>query len=206
MSGVLVFCEAKDGKLKKASRETLSIGRQLAAKAGGDLIAVANEAVADEAGRYGAKKLYVLAAPYLTETWTAALESIAKEASPSIVLLPGTSNGRDLAPRIAARLGVGVASDVDRLEWAGDKLQARRPLYAGRAFATVEITGTPAIATTRPPWSANASSCARNPESSPSPSPPASRIARARWARSLATYSVWRSMSRYALAIIISRS
>ena len=69
---------------------------------------------------------------------------------PEIVLLPGTSNGRDLAPRLAARLGVGVASDVDRLEWADGKLRARRPVYSGKAFATVEVIGSPAIATTRP--------------------------------------------------------
>jgi electron transfer flavoprotein alpha subunit len=69
---------------------------------------------------------------------------------PSIVLFGGTSNGRDLAPRIAARLNVGVASDVDRLEWTNGKLRARRPVYSGKAFATVEISGSPAIATTRP--------------------------------------------------------
>jgi len=69
---------------------------------------------------------------------------------PAVVLFGGTSNGRDLAPRVAARLNAGVASDVDRLEWTGGKLRARRPVYSGKAFATVEITGAPAMATTRP--------------------------------------------------------
>jgi electron transfer flavoprotein alpha subunit len=151
MAGVLVFCEVKDGKLKKVSREALSIGRKLAEKSGGDLIAVASEAAAEEAGRHGAKKFYVVnAGPYLTETYTAALQQVVKDVAPSILLLAGTSNGRDLAPRLAARLNVGVASDVDRLEWADGKLRARRPVYSGRAFVTVEVTGTPAIATTRP--------------------------------------------------------
>ena len=55
MAGVLVFCEVKDGKIKKVSREALSIGRKLAESAGGDLVAFANDkSVADEAGRYGA--------------------------------------------------------------------------------------------------------------------------------------------------------
>lgn len=65
MAGVLVFCEVKDGKLKKASREALTIGRKLAEKAGGELSAfVAGSsaaAAAAEAGRYGAKKLYAAA-------------------------------------------------------------------------------------------------------------------------------------------------
>ncbi len=152
MSGVLVFTEIKDGKLKKASREALSIGRKLAEAAGGDLIAFANDAaVAEDAGRYGAKKLYVFAAAdYATEPYTAALAQVVSETQPSVVLFAGSSNGRDLAPRLAARLNAGVASDVDRLEWTDGKLRARRPVYSGKAFATVDVVSTPAIATTRP--------------------------------------------------------
>jgi len=152
MAGVLVFCEVKDGKIKKASREALSIGRKLAENAGGDLVALANDkSVADEAGRYGAKKLYATnISDYSTEAYTSALKQVCDEVKPSVLLFAGTSNGRDLAPRIGARLDVGVASDVDQLSWADGKLRARRPVYSGKAFATVDVTGTPAIATTRP--------------------------------------------------------
>jgi electron transfer flavoprotein alpha subunit len=152
MAGVLVFCEAKDGKLKKASREALSIGRKLAESAGGDLVALANDkSVADEAGRYGAKKLYVAnISDYSTEGYTAVLKQVCDDVKPSVLLFGGTSNGRDLAPRIGARLDAGVASDVDQLSWTDGKLRARRPVYSGKAFATVDVTGTPAIATTRP--------------------------------------------------------
>ena len=152
MPGVLVFTETKDGKLKKASREALSIGRKLAEAAGGDLVAFAGDAsAAADAGKYGAKKVYVAElGHYSTEPYTAALAQVVSEVQPSIVLFGGTSDGRDLAPRLAARLDAGVASDVDRLEWVDGKLRARRPVYSGKAFATVEVTGTPAIATTRP--------------------------------------------------------
>ena len=157
MPGVLVFCEIKDGNLKKASREALTIGAKLAGPAGGDLVAFAAGAsaasVAAEAGKFGAKK--VLAAgnaaldAYNTESYAGALEAAVKQMQPSVLLFGGTSNGRDLAPRIAARLNVGVASDVDRLEWADGKLKAHRVVYSGKASANVEVTGTPAIATTR---------------------------------------------------------
>ena len=151
MPGVVVFTEIKDGKLKKASREALSIGRKLAEAAGGELVAFANDsAVAAEAGRYGAKKLYVASGDYATEPYTAALAQVVSEVQPSVMLFAGTSNGRDLAPRLAARLNAGVASDVDRLEWTDGNLRARRPVYSGKAFATVDVTSTPAIATTRP--------------------------------------------------------
>ncbi|HEY8131895.1 MAG TPA: electron transfer flavoprotein subunit alpha/FixB family protein [Thermoanaerobaculia bacterium] len=152
MAGVLVFCEVKDGKLKKPSREALSIGQKLAQAAGGDLAAFApDRSAAADAGLHGAKKLYAASVgPYVTEVYAAALEQAIKQMQPAIVLFGGTSNGRDLAPRVAARLNVGVASDVDRLEWTGGKLRARRPVYSGKAFATVEVSGSPAMATTRP--------------------------------------------------------
>ncbi|MEO8382634.1 MAG: electron transfer flavoprotein subunit alpha/FixB family protein [Acidobacteriota bacterium] len=152
MPGVLVVTEAKDGKLKKVSREALSIGSELAASAVSDMGGMVTDAAsAEEAGRYGAKKVYVAAlGPYDTETYTAAVVQVIREMQPAVVLFAGSSNGRDLAPRVAARLGVGVASDVDRLDWLDGKLRARRPVYSGRVFVTVEITGTPAIATTRP--------------------------------------------------------
>jgi electron transfer flavoprotein alpha subunit len=152
MAGVLVFVESREGRLKKASREALSIGRKLAESAGGDLAAFGADAgVAEEVGRYGAKTLHFAdAGPYLTEPYTAALVGVVKSVQPAVVLLAGTSNGRDLAPRVAARLGSGVASDVDRLEWTDGKLRARHPVYSGKIFATVEVSGTPAMATTRP--------------------------------------------------------
>jgi electron transfer flavoprotein alpha subunit len=151
MPAVLVFCEVQDGKLKKASREALSIGRKLADAAGGELVAfAADRTAADDAGRYGAKKLFVTSAgEYNTETYTAAMQAAVAQSAASIVILGGTSNGRDLAPRLAARMNAGVASDVDRLEWIDGKLRARRPVYSGKAFATVEISSAPAIATTR---------------------------------------------------------
>lgn len=151
MAGVLVFTESKDGKLKKISREALSIGRKLAEAAGGELAAFSVErGAAGEAGKYGAKKLYVAdAGAYNTEQYTAALAAAIEQAQPAIVLFGGSSNGRDLAPRVAARVNAGVASDVDRLEWKDGKLRARRPVYSSKVFATVEVS-TPAMATTRP--------------------------------------------------------
>jgi electron transfer flavoprotein alpha subunit len=154
----LVVCEIREGKLKKTSREALSIGRKLAAAAGGELTAVAfgpaAAQIAAECGSFGATKLYAVTSPalekYTTEQYTAALKEVIGQAAPKIVLLGGSSNGRDLAPRIAARLGVGVASDVDQLEWAEGKLRARRPVYSGKIFVTVEVDGSPAIATIRP--------------------------------------------------------
>ena len=148
MANILVFLETKEGRIRKPSLEALSA----AVKLGGDVVAFASDrAVAEEAGKYGAKKLFVASlGAYLTEPYTAAMQAVADQVKPSVILFGGTSNGRDIAPRLAARLHAGVASDVDRLEAADGKLRARRPVYSGRAFATVEVTSNPAIATLRP--------------------------------------------------------
>jgi electron transfer flavoprotein alpha subunit len=158
MAGVLIVCELQNGKIKKTSREALTIGRKIAEAAGGELAAFTAGSgaagAAEEAGKFGAKKLYAVTDAqldvYTTEPYTAALKQVLDQAQPSVVLFGGTSNGRDLAPRIAARVNAGVASDVDRLEWTDGKLRARRPVYSGKAFATVDVVSTPAMATTRP--------------------------------------------------------
>ncbi|MGD8440328.1 MAG: electron transfer flavoprotein subunit alpha/FixB family protein, partial [Holophagae bacterium] len=63
----------------------------------------------------------------------------------------GTAMGRDLAPRVAAALGVGALADVVALEKDGDQLVARRPVYSGKAFATVDSAGTkPQVISLRP--------------------------------------------------------
>lgn len=157
MADVLVVCEWKNGTLKKASREALSIGKKLADAAGGSLVAFAGGAgagaLAAETGKHGATKLLVAdhaqLDTYSTEPCAAATKLAIDNASPAVVLLTTSSSGRDLAPRVAARCNAGVASDVVGLEWADGKLRARRPVYAGKVFATVEVTSTPAIATCR---------------------------------------------------------
>jgi electron transfer flavoprotein alpha subunit len=147
MATTLVFLESKDGKIRKPSLEALSIARK-----GGDVVAFATDrAVAEQAGKFGAKKVFVAAVgPYLTEPYTAAMQQAAQQSGATAIIIGATSNGRDLAARLGARLNAGVASDVDRLEFAEGKITARRPVYSGKAFATVEVTSTPAIVTTRP--------------------------------------------------------
>jgi electron transfer flavoprotein alpha subunit len=148
MTVVLVFIESREGRIRKPSLEALSIGRKLGEEVAGF---TTDRAVAEEAGRHGVKRLYVSnAGAYATEPYTAAMQQAVEQSKAQVVLLGGTSNGRDLAPRLAARLNAGVASDVDRLEMSGGKLRARRPVYSGKAFATVEVSSSPAIATTRP--------------------------------------------------------
>ena len=67
-----------------------------------------------------------------------------------MVLFPFTAMGKDLAPRVAAKVGAGLASDCVALEAKDGRLAARRPMYAGKAYATVEWAGEPQMATPAP--------------------------------------------------------
>ena len=160
MSNVLVFIEQRDGKIRKASLEALTLGRTLAGKSGGTLAAcVAGSGIgglAPELAAYGAAKIFVADAPelqvYSCEGYTAALDAAVSAFSPSILLVSATTMGKDLAPRLAARRKVGVLSDVMTLDVEGGRLVGTRPVYSGKASATVTPAAGAAlqIATPRP--------------------------------------------------------
>jgi electron transfer flavoprotein alpha subunit len=158
MATVLTFAEQRDGKLRRASLETVSEARRLAAALGARVAAVVigpgGEALADELAAYGADAVHAFEdagfAAYATESYARALAQAVTEAKASVVLIPFTATGKDLAPRVAARLGAGLGSDCVALSVKDGRLSARRPTYAGKAYATVEWAGEPQIATLRP--------------------------------------------------------
>jgi electron transfer flavoprotein alpha subunit len=160
MSNVLVFIEQRDGKIRKASLEALTLGRTLAGKTGGALgAAIAGSGIgglAPELAAYGAAKVFVADAPelavYSSEGYTAALDAAVAAFSPSILLVSCTTMGKDVAPRLAARRKVGVLSDVMTLDVEGGRLLGTRPVYSGKARATVTPAAGAAlqIATPRP--------------------------------------------------------
>ncbi|MBI4233668.1 MAG: electron transfer flavoprotein subunit alpha/FixB family protein [Chloroflexi bacterium] len=157
--GVLVVTELADGRLDVISRELLTIGRQLAGKAGEELSAVVAgegvEGAAREAIACGADKAYLAQHPLLKgfqiEAHLAALQQVVTTASPSIILVGRTLIGRDLGPRLAFRLGVGLAQDCVQLSFdaATRALEAHRPVYGGASMAKVSLTAKPYIATVR---------------------------------------------------------
>src|SRR4029079_13347750 len=119
MPGIVTFAEHRDGKLRRPSLEAVSEARRLSAALEGPVTAVlvgpGVEGLAAELASYGADKVHVFDDPalgaYATEPYARALAHAVTEAKPSAVLVPFTAMGKDLAPRAAARLGAGLASD-----------------------------------------------------------------------------------------------
>jgi electron transfer flavoprotein alpha subunit len=158
MATILTFAEQRDGKLRRASLEVVSEARRLAGALGATVTAVVigpgSASLAGELAAHGADRVQVFddaaLGDYATEAYARALAQAIADAKPSVVLVPFTAVGKDLAPRVAAKIGAGLASDCVSLSASGGKLVARRPLYAGKAYATVEWAGEPQMATLRP--------------------------------------------------------
>lgn len=158
MSKVMIYGEIKGGKLKKSAYELASEGRKLADILGGDLGAVvmgsAGEQFAPELARYGVDTVYVVESSdldtYNSETYAQALAKIVSEKKPEIVLLGHSMQGKDLGPRTAAKLGIGIIADCVSLELDGSTLIGTRPMYAGKCNAKWVALGSPQMASARP--------------------------------------------------------
>ncbi len=155
---VLVFAEQRDGKLKKASLEAMSFGRDLADATGGAAAAVVLGqgigALAEPLGKAGAEKVFVgddaLFASYSNDAYGLAVGKAAQVFGAGALVFSGTAMGKDLAPKVTARLGIGLLSDVTVCEM-GAAPQFKRPIYAGKAFATLTpVAGKPFAVTIRP--------------------------------------------------------
>lgn len=112
------------------------------------------ERFASEVFPFGASKVYLLEntllSHYSASGYSQALFSLVEEIKPEVILFSASSQGKDLAPRLAAKLGVSLASDCIHTATRNGKLEAVRPIYAGKAFMTLAFKSSPQIATLRP--------------------------------------------------------
>jgi len=156
MAPIITFAEQRDGKLRRPSLEAVSEARRLAGPGGrveSILVGSGVAGLAQELASYGADAVHVFDQPelahYATEPVARAIAQVATETKAGALLIPFTALGKDVAPRVSAKLGAGLASDCVSLSSDGGRLTARRPLYAGKAFATVKFEGDLQIATLR---------------------------------------------------------
>jgi electron transfer flavoprotein alpha subunit len=156
MKKVLVVAEARDGQLRNVSFEVLTAAKRIAE--GGEVVAVAFGSNAaqyvDALGQYGANKVYVVANSeldaYTTDAYFQAMRQVVEAVQPEAMLIPHTAIGKDLAPRLAARLGLGLVSDVIDVQVDGGDVIFTRPIYAGKAFEKKKVVSGIPFATVRP--------------------------------------------------------
>jgi len=157
--GVMTIAEQRDGEIRKISYEIVSEGRRLADALGQNVTTLLlGSNVKDKAaslGHYGADKVLVADDPrletYTTDAYTAVITELVKANDPAILLLGASVQGKDLAARLSARLGVAMAQDCTAFSIEDGNLVAIRPIYAGKAYAKVTFNESwPQMAAARP--------------------------------------------------------
>jgi electron transfer flavoprotein alpha subunit len=140
----LIIAEQADGKLKKAVAHAISAARGAPLHA----LVIGPESAAKELSGYVAVTHYVPGIEHaIAETHAAAAAQLAKEIGATTIVIAATAYGKDVAPRIAARLGAGIASDI--LAVVSDS-QFKRAMWAGNAIATVEVLTPIKVISVRP--------------------------------------------------------
>ncbi|MGL5822112.1 MAG: electron transfer flavoprotein subunit alpha/FixB family protein [Sarcina sp.] len=160
-NGVWVFAEQREGELQKVSLEILGEGRKLADKLGVKLTALVLgdgvDSLANTLGAHGADEVLVVNSPllknYTTDGYTKAICEVASSRKPGILFIGATFIGRDLGPRVAARLSTGLTADCTILDVDVERgdLLATRPAFGGNLMATIACPDhRPQMATIRP--------------------------------------------------------
>jgi len=160
-SGLWVFAEQRDGTLMNVALELLGAGRELADTLGVTLSAVLlgndTNSMAQQLIHFGADQVYVVDHPFLkqydTNAYTKAIASVIQKYHPDIVLFGATFIGRDLAPRVATRLQIGLSADCIELAIDPESrlLVQTKPAFGGNVMAKIIIPNhRPQMATVRP--------------------------------------------------------
>lgn len=153
MAGTWIFVEQREGNIRKVTFEMLSQAKKIGDEVCAVVFGKNVEGLAPQFAKYGADKVYVaeddVFANYNTGAYVAQMVAMIKEYSPNAVLFAHTFNGRDFASRIAQKLDAGLATDAIALELSAGKGIFTRSIYAGKALAKVEVTGSPVLGTIR---------------------------------------------------------
>jgi electron transfer flavoprotein alpha subunit len=144
MAGTLVVAELAEGKAKRTTHSAIAFAKQVGAPFAILAIGAGAAGAAKELAGYGAQKVIVVddaaLANYVCERFAPTVVAVAKAGGYDTIALTASSFGKDLAPRVAAKLGAGYAPDINQVKVDGPKRRYRRPQYAGNAFGWLEIT------------------------------------------------------------------
>jgi electron transfer flavoprotein alpha subunit len=155
---ILVIAEQREGEIRKVTYEALSEASRLAQPMGGEVVAllIGNNVKdkADSLGHLGAKTVFVAdddrLAAYSGEAYCAVAGKVCDDITPGLIITSATATGKDLAPRLAARLGAGLVSDVVAVEISNGDLVVTKPIYAGKALVNLSITSPVRMISLRP--------------------------------------------------------
>ncbi len=152
-NNILIVAEERDGALRKVAYELVTVANEIAKGLGGAVEAVVLGHNVGECAESLAKVYHADGASlqlYAPEVFSTTLESVVKQAQPGVVLMPATGWGKELGAQAAAKLDWGLVTDCIGYQVEGGTLLFKRPVYAGKAMATVKAKALPVIASFRP--------------------------------------------------------
>jgi len=156
MPNIAVFIEQRSGALKKVAWQMISEARKITDASGGEVWAVLLGEAADaaaEAGKYGAHKLFTAGgdnlASYNSEAYGAALANFCKANNPDLLMIGSTAMGKDLGPKVAAKLNCACISDAVGMTFDGG-FEFRRPIFAGKCFVDLTTSSAMTVVGIRP--------------------------------------------------------
>jgi len=152
----LVLAEARDGALRNVTFEAIAAAHTLSQ--GGKVVAAFfgtnGDSFVEPLAHHGANQVILVKNEslnqYTTDGYAQALLAVIEQVNPDGIILGHTSLGKDVSPRIAAKLNLGLVSDCTAVELAGDSPVFTRPIYSGKAFAKKKIVEGTVFATIRP--------------------------------------------------------
>ncbi|WP_114165740.1 MULTISPECIES: electron transfer flavoprotein subunit alpha/FixB family protein [unclassified Exiguobacterium] len=150
----LVLAEAREGALRNVSFEAIAAAKQLTDDVTAVVIGDDVKALANELGEYGAGRVLVIEDErlkhYTPDGYGQVLRQVIEQESPDMIVLGHTALGKDIAPKLAARLDAGLISDVVSIEGSGKDAEFVRPIYSGKAFEKVKFKDSVMFFTIRP--------------------------------------------------------
>jgi electron transfer flavoprotein alpha subunit len=157
MAKILVVAETAGATVKKTTLSAITFARTAAQGTGGsfDILVMGKgaEGAAKDLAAYGAGTVHVAddeyLANYVGERFSPTAAAVAKAGGYTVVVITASVFGKDLGPRLAARLGAGFASDISRVAVEAGKLAYKRPMYAGNAIGAMEVTTPVQVVTVR---------------------------------------------------------
>jgi len=155
---IFVYVEYKDDSVRKVSLELLTKGKEIAEKNGSTLyagiIGFQVQGVVEAVKGFADKVIVVdkeSLKDYRNDTYVSVIEQMLKKYKPFMVFGGSTVTGKDLFPRLAARLNVHIVSDAVGIAFEGDRLKIKKPLYGGKVISWVSFKdGVPPMVTFRP--------------------------------------------------------
>lgn len=153
---ILVLADVRDGELRNVSLECLAAASQVSE--GGEVTAAVFGSQAknqvEKLSHHGADRVVTVSNPmldqYTTDAAFQAFKQVIEHVNPDVIFTGHTAVGRDVSPRIAARLGLGLVSDCTAVELKDGKIVFTRPIYAGKAFMKKAVREGTIFATLRP--------------------------------------------------------